>query len=63
MVREKILKKSEKYIEEFKGKIFVIKYGGSMLDDEALSESILDDIISFHQSKIRLFLSMEGALQ
>lgn len=60
MVREKILKKSEKYIEEFKGKIFVIKYGGSMLDDEALSESILDDIISFHQNKIKVVLVHGG---
>ena len=60
MPRDKILKESAKYIEEFKGKIFVIKYGGSMLDDEALSESILDDIISFHQNKIKVVLVHGG---
>jgi len=59
-MREKILKDSAKYIEEFKGKIFVIKYGGSMLDDEALSESILDDIISFYQNKIKVVLVHGG---
>jgi acetylglutamate kinase len=51
-MREKILDGAEKYIEQFKGKIFVVKYGGSMLEDQALSDSVLDDIVSFHKKGI-----------
>ena len=59
-MREKILKGASKYIEEFKSKLFVIKYGGSMLDDEALSESILDDIICFHHNGMKVVLVHGG---
>ncbi len=53
-MREQILKDSSKYIEQFKGKIFVIKYGGSMLDDKMLSDSVLDDIVCFHNNGIKI---------
>jgi acetylglutamate kinase len=53
-MREQILKDSSKYIEQFKGKIFVIKYGGSMLDDKMLSDSVLDDIICFYNNGIKI---------
>jgi len=53
-MREQILKDSAKYIEQFKGKIFIIKFGGSMLDDKVLSDSILDDIVSFHEKGIKI---------
>ena len=53
-MREQILKDSAKYIEQFKGKIFVIKYGGSMLDDKLLSDSVLDDIVSFYNNGIKI---------
>jgi len=59
-MRNKILKDSAKYREEFKGKTFVIKYGGSMLDDEVLSESILADIICFHHNGIKVVLVHGG---
>jgi len=53
-MREQILKDSSRYIEQFKGKTFVIKYGGSMLDDKMLSDSVLDDIVSFHNNGIKI---------
>ena len=53
-MREQILKDSAKYIEQFKGRIFVIKYGGSMLDDKLLSDSVLDDIVSFYNNGIKI---------
>ena len=53
-MREQILKDSQKYIEQFKEKVFVIKYGGSMLDDKVLSDSVLDDITSFHNYAIKI---------
>ncbi len=61
-MRDQILKDSAKYIERFKGKIFVIKYGGSMLDDKLLSDSVLDDIVSFHNNDIKIvFIHGGGA--
>lgn len=59
-MREEILKGSSKYIERFKGKVFVVKFGGSMLDDKALSGSILDDIVSFHNNRINIVLVHGG---
>jgi acetylglutamate kinase len=53
-MRERILESASKYIEKFKGKAFVVKYGGSMLDDKALSDSILDDIVSFHEKGMHI---------
>jgi len=60
MTKQEILKGASKYIEKFKNKLFVIKYGGSILDDEALSDSILDDIICFHREGINVILVHGG---
>jgi acetylglutamate kinase len=60
MDREEILKGAAGYIERFKGKIFVIKYGGSLLDDEKISDSILDDIVFLHNKGIRVVLVHGG---
>jgi len=59
-MREELIKGSSKYIQEFRDKIFVIKYGGSMLDDGTLSESVLEDIICFHHNKIKVVLVHGG---
>jgi len=59
-MREQLVKGASKYIEEFKGKLFVIKYGGSMLDDDSISESILEDIICFHHNNIKVVLVHGG---
>ncbi len=48
---EKIIQKANvlvealPYILNFKNKIFVIKYGGSIIEDETLTESVLRDIV------------------
>ncbi|MFH1868951.1 MAG: acetylglutamate kinase [Candidatus Omnitrophota bacterium] len=60
MDKDDILKNASKYIEQFKGKVFVIKYGGSILDDEVISDSILDDIICFHKNGIKIVLVHGG---
>lgn len=60
MTKEEILKGAGKYIEQFKDKLFVIKYGGSMLDEQEISGSILDDIISLHQNGIKVALVHGG---
>jgi acetylglutamate kinase len=59
-MREKILDNASKYIEQFKGKVFVVKYGGSMLDDKALSDSVLDDIVSFRRKNIDIVVVHGG---
>jgi acetylglutamate kinase len=59
-MREHILNSASKYIEEFKGKTFVVKYGGSMLEDRALSDSVLDDIVSFHKKGINMVIVHGG---
>ncbi len=59
-MREQILESAAKYIEKFQGKAFVIKYGGSMLDDKALSNSVLDDIVSFRKKNINVIVVHGG---
>ena len=59
-MRERILDSASKYIEEFKGKTFVVKYGGSMLEDQVLSDSVLDDIVSFHEKGINIVVVHGG---
>jgi acetylglutamate kinase len=44
MGRAKILMEALPYIEEFRGKTVVIKYGGSAMDDPALRESFAGDV-------------------
>ncbi|MFW5976676.1 MAG: acetylglutamate kinase, partial [Bacillota bacterium] len=48
---DKIIKKAEvlieslPYIRDFYGKTFIIKYGGSVLKDDKLRTSVIEDII------------------
>ena len=37
--KKSILSKGKGYIERFKDKIFVVKYGGSNLDDQHISQT------------------------
>jgi len=60
MTKQEILKGASKYIKQFKNKLFVIKYGGSILDDEVLSDSILDDIVALHREGINVILVHGG---
>ncbi len=59
--KKSILAKGKVYIEKFKDKIFVIKYGGSSLDDEHISNSILEDIVYLHQQGIKVVIIHGGA--
>ena len=48
---ENIIKKADilveaiPYIHAFRKKIFVIKYGGSILDNETIRKHVLEDIV------------------
>jgi acetylglutamate kinase len=59
-MRERILDSASRYIKLFQGKTFVVKYGGSMLDDRALSDSVLDDIVSFRKKYINVIVVHGG---
>lgn len=58
--KKTIFSKAKFYIEKFKGKLFVIKYGGSNLDDEQISQSILEDIVYLHKQGINIVLVHGG---
>ncbi len=44
MGRAKVLMEAMPYIQEFKGKVFVIKYGGSAMADETLRQTFAGDV-------------------
>lgn len=65
MVEEAIKKSSVlieaiPYIHEFRKKVFVIKYGGSILDNDAIRKNILEDIVFLSYVGIRTILVHGG---
>ncbi|MBN1405554.1 MAG: acetylglutamate kinase [Candidatus Omnitrophica bacterium] len=58
--KKTILSKAKSYIDRFKGKIFIVKYGGSNLDDNNVSQSILEDIVYLRQQGIAIVLVHGG---
>ena len=59
--KKSILSKGKIYVKKFKGEIFVIKYGGSNLDDQHISRSILEDIVYLHRKGIKVVVVHGGA--
>ena len=48
------------YIHEFRRKIFVIKYGGSILDDPKIRHNVLQDIVFLSYVGIRIIIVHGG---
>ncbi len=48
------------YIHEFRRKVFVIKYGGSILEDETIRKNVLEDIVFLSYVGIRTILVHGG---
>lgn len=48
------------YIHQFRKKVFVIKYGGSILDNEAIRRNVLEDIVFLSYVGIRTILIHGG---
>jgi acetylglutamate kinase len=48
------------YIHDFRRKVFVIKYGGSILDDKAIRKNVLEDIVFLSLVGIRTILIHGG---
>jgi len=51
------------YIHAFRGKVFVIKYGGSILDDNKIRKNVLEDIVFLSYVGIRTILIHGGGPQ
>ena len=48
------------YIHSFRRKVFVIKYGGSILDNETIRRNVLEDIVFLSYVGIRTILIHGG---
>jgi len=51
------------YIHAFRRKIFVIKYGGSILDDDKIRHNVLEDIVFLSCVGIRTIIVHGGGPQ
>ncbi len=58
--KAKVLLEALPYIQDFNGKIFVIKYGGSALENETVRKSVLQDIVFMHFVGIKAVLVHGG---
>ncbi|MHA1727529.1 MAG: acetylglutamate kinase [Promethearchaeota archaeon] len=58
--KAKVLIEALPYIKEFRGKVFVIKYGGSAMKNTATKESIMEDIVLMKLVGIRPVLVHGG---
>ncbi len=58
--KAKVLLEALPYIQAFHGKVFVIKYGGSSLEDASIRRSVLQDIVFMHYVGIRPVLVHGG---
>ncbi len=55
-----VLVEAVPYIHQFRKKVFVIKYGGSVLHDDAIRRSVLEDIVFLSFVGIRIILIHGG---
>ena len=60
MERARVLNEALPYIQEFSGKIVVVKYGGNAMISENLRRAVLSDIVLLHQMGIRVVVVHGG---
>ena len=58
--KAQVLVEALPYIKKFQKKIFIIKYGGSILGDEAIRKAVLEDIAFLRYTGIRPILVHGG---
>lgn len=58
--KSQILIEALPYIKAFYGKVIVIKYGGSVLTDEAIRKNVLEDIVFMNYAGMRPVLVHGG---
>ena len=60
MERARVLNEALPYIQEFSGKIVVVKYGGNAMVSEELRRAVLSDIVLLHQMGIHVVVVHGG---
>ena len=60
MERARVLNEALPYIQQFGGKIVVVKYGGNAMISENLRRAVLSDIVLLHQMGIRVVVVHGG---
>ncbi len=60
IAKAKVLLEALPYIQAFHDKVFVVKYGGSSLEDEEIRKSVLQDIVFMHYVGIKPVLVHGG---
>ena len=60
MERARVLNEALPYIQEFSGKIVVVKYGGNAMISENLRRAVLSDIVLLHQMGIHVVVVHGG---
>ena len=60
MERARVLNEALPYIQEFGGKIVVVKYGGNAMISENLRRAVLSDIVLLHQMGIQVVVVHGG---
>ena len=55
-----LLKNASPYIEQYKGKTMVVKYGGSAMQSEELKDSVMSDIVLLNSLGIKVVLVHGG---
>ncbi len=60
MERARVLNEALPYIQQFGGKIVVIKYGGNAMISENLRRAVLSDIVLLHQMGIHVVVVHGG---
>ena len=60
MDRAKVLNEALPYIQQYSGKIVVVKYGGNAMISENLRRAVLSDIVLLHQVGIQVVVVHGG---
>ena len=60
MDRAKVLNEAMPYIQQYSGKIVVVKYGGNAMISENLRRAVLSDIVLLHQVGIQVVVVHGG---
>jgi acetylglutamate kinase len=58
-----LLKQALPYIKQYRGKVFVIKFGGEVVSDDARLDSLAGDLSLLHELNIRLVIIHGGGPQ
>ncbi|MGN1119400.1 MAG: acetylglutamate kinase, partial [Oscillospiraceae bacterium] len=59
-VRAKVMIEALPYLQEYNGKVVVVKYGGNAMTNEQLKQDVMDDIVLLSLVGIKVVLVRGG---